>query len=229
MKLLGLIGGMSWESTDLYYQGLNRLARERFGGLASAELLLYSYNFARIEMLQAKGDWASQGQILTDTAKRLEQAGAAAIVITSNTMHKVAPQIEAAISIPILHICDAAGAAMKQQSLRHPLLLATRYTMQEDFYTSRLAAAIGGDVQVPDAADRDVIHAIIYNELCQGIISASSRAKLQAIIEKNADKADCVVLACTELGLILSEKDVRLPLLDTTPIHIKAAFEFACG
>lgn len=225
MKTLGLLGGMSAESTTYYYQALNRLVRERMGGLHSAKVIIWSVDFAPIADLQAAGDWDAAGRILANAASRLEAAGAEAIMIGANTMHLCAPAVSAAITIPLIHIADATAAAIKAKGCSRPLLLATRFTMEKDFYRGRLSE-LGVEALVPDQADRDRLHAIIYDELCQGVISAASRAEVLAMIARATD-ADSIIFGCTEIGLLLSPDDVDLPVADTALVHAAAGVDFA--
>ena len=227
MKTLGLLGGMSAESTTLYYSELNRLVRARLGGLHSAQLLLWSVDFAGIADLQARGEWAQAGAVLADAARRLEGAGAQAILICANTMHLVADQVQAAVSVPVIHIADATADAVKAAGCSRPLLLATKFTMEKDFYRGRLAAR-GIEAVVPDQADRDLLHAIIYDELCQGVISAVSKAQVLAMIAKDGS-ADCVIFGCTEVGLLLAPGDLAVPVVDTALVHARAGVDFALG
>jgi len=226
MKTIGLIGGMSWESTAVYYRLLNQMARERLGGLHSAQLLLWSFDFADIEAFQAADDWAAATEAMVAAARRLARGGADCIVICSNTMHKMAGEVQAAVSIPLIHIGDVTAAAVEAAGARKPLLLATRYTMEQDFYTGYLRENHGIDVAVPDAAGRAVVHDIIYNELCQGVLKPESRrAYLDVIAQANG--IDGVIFGCTEVGLLLSPEDLDLPAFDTTPLHARAALDFA--
>lgn len=228
MKTIGLIGGMSWESTVVYYQLLNRLARERLGGLHSAKLLMWSFDFAEIEALQAQGDWDGATRAMVDAARRVEHGGAECLLICTNTMHKMADEVQAAIDIPLLHIADTTAEAIASSNVQSPLLLATRYTMEQDFYTGRLRDAHQLDVQVPDAAGRTVVHDIIYEELCQGIIKADSkRAYLEVVAAGLSTGADGVIFGCTEVGLLVSAQDFSIPSFDTTAIHARAAMAFA--
>jgi aspartate racemase len=215
MKTLGLLGGMSAESTAYYYRELTRLVRERLGGLHSCELLLRSVDFARIAELQSKDAWDETGRILAGHARGLEAAGAQAILICANTMHINAPDVAAAVAVPLIHIGDATAQALKARGVRRPLLLATRFTMEKPFYRDRLAAA-GLDPRVPETADRDRLHAIIFEELCQGVVSPASRAEV-------------VIFGCTEIGLLLDPADLDLPVVDTAVVHCEAAVEFALG
>jgi len=227
VRTLGLLGGMSAESTAIYYRELNRLVRERLGGLHSAELLIRSVDFAPIAELQAKDDWAATGRILADAARRLELAGAEAIVLCTNTMHLNAGEIDAAIGIPFLHIGDATAAALKARGVTRPLLLATRFTMEKSFYKDRLAAA-GLSPLTPDEADRARLQSIIYDELCRGIVSPASRTAALAMVAKGqAAGADGVIFGCTEVGMLLRADDIDAPVVDTTLVHCEAAVDFA--
>ncbi len=226
MKTIGLIGGMSWESTAIYYRLLNQMARERLGGLHSAQLLLWSFDFAEIETLQAAGDWAAATEAMVAAARRLERGGADCIVICTNTMHKMAGDVQAAVDIPLIHIGDATAAAVKAAGARKPLLLATRYTMEQDFYKGYLRDRHGIKVTVPDAAGRTVVHDIIYNELCRGVVKPESKRAYLDVIAR-ADGIDGVIFGCTEVGLLLSPEDLDLPAFDTTPLHARAALDFA--
>jgi len=230
VKTIGLIGGMSWESTIVYYQRLNRLARERLGGLHSAELLLWSFDFAEIEALQAADDWEAATARMTAAAEAVARGGADCIVICTNTMHKMAEAVEAAAGLPLIHIADATASAVKAAGVKAPLLLATGYTMEQDFYKGRLKAKHGIDVRVPDVAGRKVVHGIIYDELCQGIVSAPSKARYLEIVQQAmAEGADSVIFGCTEIGLLVSAGDFDIPAFDTTDLHARAALDFALG
>jgi aspartate racemase len=227
MKTLGLIGGMSAESTLVYYREINRLVRERLGGLHSAKLVLWSVDFAPIAELQAKDDWAATAKILADAARRLEGAGAEAILICANTMHANAPQVQAAVGAPVIHIGDATAAALKARGVTRPLLLATRFTMEKAFYRDRLVAA-GLEPRVPEAEDRGRLHAIIYDELCQGVIRPEARQVVLAMIARGqAAGADGVIFGCTEIGLLLDPGELDLPAVDTAIVHCEAAVDFA--
>ena len=229
MKLLGLIGGMSAESTAIYYRELNRLVRERLGGLHSAQLILWSVDFAPIAELQARGDWEATGRALAEAARRLEAAGAEAVMICANTMHLNAPQVAAAVGVPLIHIADATAQALKARGVSRPLLLATAFTMEKPFYRDRLAG-LGLATLVPDDADRARLHAIIFNELCQGMISPTSKAHVLAMIAKGkAAGADGVIFGCTEIGLLLDPAELDLPAVDTAVVHCEAAADFALG
>lgn len=229
MKTLGLLGGMSWESTATYYSMLNRGVRERLGGLASASLLLHSFDFAPIAELQNEGAWSPLSDLLCDAAKRLERGGADALLICTNTMHKLYGEVAAAVAVPVLHIGDATGAALAARGVARPLVLATRFTMEESFLLDRLRAS-GAAPVTPDVADRARVHAIIYEELCRGVVEPRSKAVLLDIVRAHlAAGADGVVLGCTEIGLILSHRDVDAPVFDTTALHVEAALDFACA
>ena len=230
MRTLGLVGGLSWESTAIYYRLLNEMVRERVGGLTSAKLVLWSFDFARIEAMQAAGDWAGATAAMEDAARALVAAGAEAIVIASNTMHRMADAVERAAGVPLVHIADATGAAVVAAGVRAPLLLATRYTMEQAFYRGRLGDRFDLDVRVPGDADRALVHAVIYDELCRGIVRAESRADYVAVVERAvAAGADGVVFGCTEVGMLLSQGDVPVPAFDTTVLHAAAAIDFALG
>jgi len=230
MKTIGLLGGMSWESTLTYYTLINRGIRDALGGLHSAELVLYSVEFARIEELQAQGNWKKAGQLLADAARKIEGAGAQALFICTNTMHKVAPLVEAAITIPLVHIADATGRAIIGQGMKKVGLLGTRFTMEDDFYKGRLTDNFGIEVCIPPADERDLVHRVIYEELCCGIVKDSSRAAYADIVARlGRQGAEAVILGCTEISLLIREQDTTMPLLDTTAIHARAAVEFALG
>ncbi len=228
MRMIGIVGGMSAESTAHYYAEINAGVRKALGGLHSAEILLWSVDFAAIAAMQANGDWERAGKVLADIAVRLEKAGAEAIVLATNTMHKLAPQIEAAVSVPFIHIADATAAAIHEGGYKRPGLMATAYTMDEEFYVGRLRDRHGLDVVLPSAADRAFIHRVIYDELCKGTVSAISRAAFVAISERMAAAgADCLILGCTEVGMLLNAANVAIPVFDTTLIHAAAAVQFA--
>ena len=228
MRTLGLIGGMSWESTAIYYRLLNELARERLGGLHSARLVLWSVDFAEIAELQHAGNWAAAGAVLVDAGRRLRAAGAEALVLCTNTMHKLAGEL-AAVDLPLLHIADATAAAVLATPCRRPALLATRFTMEQDFYLGRLRER---DLRplVPDEAGRTLVHDIIYQELCRGIVRPESKAAYLAEIEcLRGSGADGVILGCTEIGMLIGQDDLDLPVFDTTRLHAEAAMDFALG
>ena len=229
MKIIGVLGGMSAESTAVYYREMNRLVRERLGGLHSADLLIRSVDFAPIAALQAADDWDETGRILADAARRLESAGAEIIVLATNTMHLNADVIRAAIGVPFLHIGDATAAALKASGVTRPLLLATRFTMEKAFYKDRLIAA-GLDPLIPDQADRDRLQAIIYDELCQGVVRPESQqAALEMIAKAEGEGADGIIFGCTEVGILLDPDAMTLPTVDTALAHAAAAVDFALG
>ncbi|MGQ4604462.1 amino acid racemase [Aeromonas veronii] len=228
MKCIGLLGGMSWESTVSYYQALNRGVRAQLGGLHSARVLLNSVDFAGIERLQHAGDWPATARLLAAEARKLQDGGADFLLIGTNTMHKVAPEIEAAIDIPLLHIADATAAKLQADGITRVGLLGTRFTMEQDFYKGRLQERFGLAVLVPDDAERERVHRIIYDELCLGEIRASSRAEYLAIIEGLAAAgAEAVILGCTEIALLVGDARAAAPLYDTTAIHAEAAVALA--
>lgn len=224
MKTIGLLGGMSWESTIPYYQTINRVVGKRLGGLHSARILLVSVEFQAVEELQHADRWGELGEMLARDAQTLESAGADFLVICTNTMHKVAPQIEGAIGIPLLHIADATAAAVEKEGIQRIGLLGTRFTMEHDFYKGRLEGMHGLDVLTPPQDDRDLIHQVIYDELCLGSVREESRAKYRRIVSHLVEQgAQGVILGCTEIGLLLSPSDAAVPLFDTAAIHAEAA------
>ncbi|NCC19945.1 aspartate/glutamate racemase family protein [Candidatus Saccharibacteria bacterium] len=228
MKTIGLIGGMSWESSLEYYRIINEETRKRLGGLHSAKSLMYSVDFAEIEKLQHRGDWEAATRMMVDAAKHLENGGADFVLICTNTMHKMAKDVENAISIPLLHIADPTAESIKTQRLTKVALLGTKYTMEQDFYKGRLTEKFGLSVIIPNETDRQTIHDIIYDELCLGNIDIESKKKFIAIIEKlQKAGAQGVVLGCTEIGLLIQQQDVTLPAFDTTHIHAAAAVNLA--
>lgn len=230
MKTIGLIGGMSWQSTVLYYQHMNTLAQQRLGGLASADLLLHSLNFADIAAYQHAGDWDGAARHLTTAAQGLERAGAHALVLCTNTMHLVADRLEAACGIPLIHIADATAGAIRRTGARRPLLLATRFTMEQAFYRQRLGDRHGIDTLIPGEGDRATIHRIIYEELCNGVILPDSRQAYLGVIERGLQAgADGLILGCTEITLLIGQSDVPVPVFDTTRIHAEAAMAHAFG
>ncbi|XOV87924.1 MAG: aspartate/glutamate racemase family protein [Pseudomonadota bacterium] len=229
MKTIGLLGGMSWESTAIYYRVINELVQERLGGLHSADLLLRSIDFAGMAQLQAEGDWEEAAARLCEDARRLEAAGAELVLLCTNTMHRVAPQVEAALGVPFIHIGDATAQVAVRSGFSRLGLLGTSFTMTETFYRERFLAR-GLTVMVPPEADRIPIHNIIFDELCRGVVSPLSRVIFRdAIHDLAARGAEAVILGCTEIGLLISESDVELPLLDTTRIHATAGVDAALG
>ncbi|MEM6708476.1 MAG: amino acid racemase [Pseudomonadota bacterium] len=224
MKTLGLIGGMSWESSAVYYQLLNLGVRERLGGLHSSKLLLWSFDFHEIEAYQAAGDWRGAGALLADAATRLAAAGADAIVIATNTMHCVYAEVAAAVAVPVLHIADPTGDAIRAAGVSRPLLLGTRFTMEQDFYTGRLKDKYGIDVLVPGEQDRTRVHGVIYDELVQGVIEPTSKADYLKVVASAILKgADSVIFGCTEIGLLIEQADLSVPAFDTAQLHVEAA------
>lgn len=224
MKTLGLIGGMSWESTVPYYQHINQTIKAELGGLHSAKLLLYSVDFCEVEQLQVTGQWDAAGQLLAEVAVKLELAGADALVLCTNTMHKVADAIAAAVHIPLLHIADPTAQAILDTGFTKVGLLGTRFTMEQDFYRSRLERAHGLTVLTPPQADRDLIHQIIYNELCLGNIKDSSRQTyLRVMADLQAQGAQAIILGCTEIAMLVQAQHTTLPLFDTTALHARSA------
>jgi aspartate racemase len=222
-RVIGMLGGMSWESSAEYYRLANELIRERLGGLHSARLVLASVDFAEIERLQVAGEWAQAGRLLAEAARGVEAAGAELLILCTNTMHKVADQIQAAIEIPLLHLADTTAAAVKRDGLRTVGLLGTAFTMEQDFYRDRLAAH-GLHVLVPDAADRAEVHRIIYDELCLGVVQESSRQIYRDVIARLvAAGAEGVILGCTEIELLVGEDDSPVPTFPTTRLHVEAA------
>jgi aspartate racemase len=230
MKTLGLIGGMSWESTALYYQLLNRLARDRLGGQHSAKLVLWSFDFAPIAALQSAGLWDEAMAIMIDAARTLERSGAEAIVICANTMHRMADEIQAAVGVPLIHVADAVAGAVSAAGVSRPLLLATRYTMEQSFYRDRLRRG-GVEALIPAEPDRGRLHAIIFDELVQGRFKLASKEAVIAIVAsgERGERIDSVILGCTELGLLIKPEDLSVPVFDTTELHARAAMDFALG
>lgn len=230
MKTLGLIGGMSWESTVPYYRTINQTVKEQLGGLHSARLLLYSVDFAEIEKLQHADDWDAAGAVLADAARSLKAGGAQLLVICTNTMHKVADAVEAASGLPLLHIADATGDAIRARGITRIGLLGTRFTMEQDFYRRRLIERHGLDVLVPESDERDLVHRVIYDELCQGVIRDESRAQYRRVMDGLVARgAQGIILGCTEIGLLVGEDDASVPLFDTTALHARAAALAALG
>jgi aspartate racemase len=227
MKMIGLIGGMSWESTALYYRIINEQVKQQLGGLHSARSLMYSVDFHEIEKLQAAGEWQKAGEILAEAAISLEKGGADFIVLCTNTMHKVAQQITDAVSIPLLHIADATAQRIRQAGVKKVGLLATAFTMEQEFYKGRLNQS-EIEVLVPDAAGRKVVHDIIYQELCLGVIRDESRAQYRKIIAELVEQgAEAIILGCTEITLLVKAEDASVPLFDTTLIHAEDAVKLA--
>ena len=227
MKTVGLIGGMSWESTITYYQLLNEGVKDALGGLHSAKILLYSVDFFEIEALMSRGEWEKAADLLGGVAQRLEAAGAGMILICTNTLHKVAPQVQSRIHVPLVHIAEAAADELRENGITRVALLGTKYTMTQEFYRDKLTAR-GIDVLIPEGEDIDLVNRVIFDELCLGVVKPDSKAEyLRVIAELSARGAQGILLGCTELGLIVSPADVSLPLFDTTVIHAKKALELS--
>jgi aspartate racemase len=228
MKTIGLLGGMSWESTAVYYRLINQQVREKLGGLHSAEILLHSVDFERVVLLQRAGRWDLAAELLGNAAAGLATAGADCVLICTNTMHLVADKVAAMAGVPLLNIIDETGHALNAAGLRRPLLLATRYTMEHGFYSDRMRQSAGIEVLVPNEADRACAHAIIFDELCRGIVRDDSRARMHRIIDSGiAAGADSVILGCTEICLLLDPHGLACPGVDSTAIHADAAVAFA--
>jgi aspartate racemase len=223
MKTIGMLGGMSWESTQSYYQILNQVVKRQLGGLHSARIIMFSVDFAEIEALQHQGDWDRTAQILAAAARSVESAGADFLIICTNTMHKVAPQIQRAINIPVLHIAEATARVLLKNNIRRVGLLGTKFTMEQNFYRE-IIEANGIEVLIPDDHDRHSVHEIIYRELCLGEINSASRLQYLGIIDRLAERgADAVILGCTEISLLVKPADTRVLLFDTTAIHAEQA------
>lgn len=228
MKTIGLLGGMSWESTAGYYRAINEGVNRALGGLHSAEIVMVSVDFDPIEKLQREGDWDSAGEILTHAAKSIQNAGADFLLLCTNTMHKVAPQIEAGIDIPLLHIADATAEVLIEAGVKTVGLLGTAFTMEEDFYKGRLTEQHDLKVIVPEPEDRETVHRVIYQELCLGEIKSESKSEYLRIIDNLAARgAEAVILGCTEIGMLVTQKDTNVRLFDTTVIHSAKAVEYA--
>ncbi|MGD1505314.1 aspartate/glutamate racemase family protein [Vibrio harveyi] len=228
MKTIGLIGGMSWESTANYYQIINREVKARLGGLHSGKVCLYSVDFAEIETLQHQGRWDDTAIILAQAAKSVEAGGADFILICTNTMHKVADQIQQAVNVPLVHIADATAEQLVMDGIKKVGLLGTRFTMEQDFYKQRLIDKFGVDVVVPSSDDQTIVHDVIYNELCKGEVHDDSRQHYLTIIEKLVEQgAEAVILGCTEIAMLVESQHTDIKLYDTTEIHAKAAVEKA--
>lgn len=230
MRRIGLLGGMSWESTAVYYRLLNEGVKQRLGGLHSADILLHSVDFAPLEALQHAGDWEEIGRILTGHAQRLEAGGAEGLLICTNTMHKAAPDIASRLGIPLLHIADATGEALTAAGAGRVGLLGTRFTMEEGFYRERLERDYGLEVLLPDAVERELVHRVIYDELCLGVVRETSREAYLAVIEHLAAAgADGVILGCTEIAMLVGGHEAAVPLFDTTRIHAGKALDWMLG
>ena len=230
MRIIGLIGGMSWESTAVYYRRINEQVRVRLGGLHSADVVMRSVDFAGIVGLQQSDAWDEASDVLSGIGRDLQNAGAKCLLICTNTMHKLADGVQRAVDVPLLHIVDVTAEALKVAGARRPLLLATRYTMEQDFYLSRLRERHGIEAIVPTEVDRAIVHDIIFEELCQGIVSDASRQRYVDIIARGRSSgADSVILGCTEIGLLIGSQHIELPTFDSTLLHADAAVEFALG
>jgi aspartate racemase len=228
MKTIGLLGGMSWESTIPYYRYVNEVVKARLGGLHSARVVLYSVDFHEVELLQREGNWAEAGRLLAGAAASVERAGADVLVLCTNTMHKVAPEIERAVSIPLLHIADATADVIKSTGVRSVGLLGTKFTMEEEFYVGRLRERHGFDVLVPDRDDRDLVHRVIYDELCMGQVLDPSRDAYHQVIERLVSRgARGIILGCTEISLLVEPARLSVPAFDTTRLHAQRAAEWA--
>jgi len=227
MKTIGLIGGMSWESSAEYYRIINETVKEKLGGLHSAKCIMYSVDFEEVEKLQHEGKWKEATELMIDAAKRIERAGADFVLICTNTMHKMADDVQSSINIPLLHIVDATAEKIISKGLKKVGLLGTKFTMEEDFYKERLRK-FGLEIIIPEEEEREIIHTIIFKELCLGEIKESSRKKFKDIIENLISKgAEGIILGCTEIPLLIREKDCSVPVFDTTRIHAQAAVEFS--
>lgn len=228
MKTIGLLGGMSWESTVNYYRTINQQVKTHLGGLHSAKIILNSIDFQEIESLQHQGQWQQTAELLSEAAKNVEKAGADCLMICTNTMHKVADEIQHAISIPVLHIADGTAEALKQDGISQVGLLGTRFTMEQAFYKGRLSEQHGIEVMVPDSTEQTVIHDVIYKELCLGQINPASRAAFIAIIDKlHRQGAQAIILGCTEIAMLVKPDDTDVPLYDTTDIHAEMGVKWA--
>lgn len=230
MRTIGLIGGMSWESTAVYYRQINEAVRARLGGLASAKVALQSLDFSEVVALQKSNRWDDAAALLSDAARRLEAAGADCVLICTNTMHLVANEVAGSVSIPLIDIRQETGRVLAAAGMQRPLLLATRYTMEHGFYADYMRNAFGIEVMVPNEIDRAKVHAVIFDELCCGIVKEESRQALEKIIVRGKEAgADCVILGCTEICLSLTDDNVALPMFDSTTIHSEAAVSLALG
>lgn len=228
MKTIGLVGGMSWESTLEYYRIINERVKQKLGGFHSAKLVLYSVDFDEVESRQHEGRWDELTALMVDAARRVERAGADCLVICTNTMHLMANEVQAATGIPLLHIADATAAAVRARSLHKVGLLGTRFTMEKDFYKGRLRDVYGLEVIIPEEKERETIHGILYDELCLGKIETASKAAFARVIAGlEARGAQGIILGCTEIPLIVKQEDYRIPLFDTTALHAEAAVDFA--
>ncbi len=227
MKTIGLIGGMSWESTAEYYRIINETVRERLGSLHSAKIVMYSVEFAEIERLQRSGQWEELTDLMIDAAQRVERGGADFVLICTNTMHLMAGEVEKNINVPLLHIADATAGVIKERGISRTGLLGTKFTMEKEFYKGKLESH-GFEVIIPPKDQREIVHSIIYDELCRGTIKESSKGSYLGIIEEMVVAgAEGIILGCTEIGLLVRDGDASVPILDTTEIHAKAAVDYA--
>lgn len=230
MRTVGIIGGMSWQSSAEYYRLVNEGVARRLGGFHSARVLMLSVDFAEIEELQEAGDWSRAGEVLADAARSLEAGGADVVLLATNTMHRVAAAIEVALGVPFIHIADPTGEAVRRAGIRRVALLGTRYTMEQDFYRGRLEQRFGIEVLVPDEPDRTMVHDVIYGELVHGVVRDGSREAYRAAIERLVQRgAQGVILGCTEIGLLVSQDDLTVPAFDTTALHCAAAVDWLAG
>ncbi len=230
MRVIGVLGGMSWESTQSYYQALNQGVNQALGGFHSAQVVMVSVDFAEIETLQQQGDWETAGQLLASAAKRIEAAGAECLLLATNTMHKVAPAIEAALQIPFIHIADATGEKCQRDGVTRVGLIGTRFTMEQDFYKARLKERFGIDVVIPNEEERGVVHQVIFDELCHGHINDVSRQRyLDIIASLRQQGAQAVILGCTEIALLIEQHHTPVVLYDTTALHANKAVAWALG
>ncbi len=228
MRVIGVLGGMSWESSLSYYRALNEGVKAALGGFHSAKIVMLSVDFAEIEAMQQRGDWDAAGELLASAAQGVERAGADGLLIATNTMHKVAPAIEQAITIPLLHIADATALQLQADGINRVGLLGTRFTMEQDFYIGRLEEQFGIKVVVPKQSERDTIHQVIFDELCQGRIEDVSRQRYLAIVDSlYTQGAQAVILGCTEIAMLVSQQDTEVPLYDTTALHVQRAVAWA--
>lgn len=228
MKTIGMIGGMSWESSLHYYQIINETVKEKLGGLHSARCLMFSFDFAEIEQLQREDRWDEATQLMITAAQDVERGGADFVIICTNTMHRMAEEVQAAIHIPLLHIADGTAEKIREQGLTRIGLLGTRFTMEQDFYRGRLTDRFGLDVLIPGPEDREIVHRVVYEELCLGIINPASRQEYIRIMKDLVDRgAEGIILGCTEIGMLITPEDCPVPVFDTTLIHAVAAVEFA--
>jgi aspartate racemase len=229
MKTIGLIGGMSWESSAEYYRLINETVKTQFGGLHSAKCLMYSVDFAEIEVLQHQGKWDQAAELMIDAAQRVERGGADFLLICTNTMHKLADTVQTHIRIPLLHIADATATKIQERGVKTVGLLGTKFTMEENFYKGRLSEKYGLNVLIPDGDERDTIHRVIYEELCCGVINQTSKDMYVSIMNHLVTRgAEGIILGCTEIPLLIQDHDSQVPLFDTTRIHAEAAVEYAC-